>query len=113
MREYFNPGWMEYSFGILFSATWQAAGLVGLTLAVSPILRRAAFRSALWTACTVGLAVMPILSLSLPHCYIAYGGQVEPLHFPTLIARNLSSNSVTDRLWTLSGDNWASHVCQV
>jgi bla regulator protein blaR1 len=113
MREYFNPGWMEYSFGVLFSATWQAAVLVAITLVISAFLRRAAFRSALWTACITGLAVAPILSLSLPHCYVAYGGQVEPLHFPTLIARNLSGGSMTDRLWTLSGDNWAAHVCQV
>jgi beta-lactamase regulating signal transducer with metallopeptidase domain len=104
---------MEYAFGVLFGATWQAAVFIGILLPLSFCVRRAAARCALWTSCVLGLALMPVASLCLPHCYIAYAGTAEPLHFPTLIARNLGTASAVDRVWTLANDTWLTHVCQV
>ena len=113
MREYFNPDWMEFAFGVLFTDMWQAALLVAIASAVSLCLRRAAARSALWTACIIGLAVMPALSLSLPHCFVAYQAEIEPLHFPTHIASNLSGQPVVNQLWPLTNGTWANHTCRV
>ena len=111
MREYFNPDWTEYSFGILVTATGQAAVLVGFAVLVSLCLRRAASRSTLWTATVTGLAVMPMLSLMLPHCFLGYQSNAEPLHFPSVIVRHLSGGFAASRLWTSSDGTWASRVC--
>jgi bla regulator protein BlaR1 len=113
MREYFNPSWMEYLFGVLFGATWQAAVFIGILLPASFCIRRAAARCAMWTACVVGLSLLPVVSLCFPHCYIGYTGNAEPLHFPTLIARSVTTDSAAARVWTLADDTWLSHVCQV
>jgi beta-lactamase regulating signal transducer with metallopeptidase domain len=112
MREYFNPDWTEYSFGILVTATAQATGLVLLASLASVCLRRAATRSALWTATIVGLAVMPVLSLVLPHCFLGYRSDAEPLHFPSVIARDLPGGFGASRLWTLADGTWAGRACQ-
>jgi beta-lactamase regulating signal transducer with metallopeptidase domain len=112
MREYFNPDWTEYGFGILVTATAQSAFLVVAAAAASLCLRRAAARSALWTATVVGLAVMPVLSLILPHCFLGYGSDAEPLHFPSVIARELPGGFGASRLWTLADGTWAGRACQ-
>lgn len=113
MREYFNPDWSEYAFGVLVTATGQAAVLVGIGLLVSLCLRRAASRSSLWTATVVGLAVMPVISLVLPHCFLGYRSDAEPLHFPSLIVRHLSGGFAASRLWTLSDGTWANRAYHV
>jgi beta-lactamase regulating signal transducer with metallopeptidase domain len=112
MREYFNPTWTEYSFGVLMTATVQAAVLVTMAALASLCLRRAAMRSVLWAATIVGLAVMPVLSLVLPHCYLGYGSAAEPLHFPSVVARGEIGGFGASRVGALSDGNGASRACQ-
>jgi beta-lactamase regulating signal transducer with metallopeptidase domain len=112
MREYFDPEWTEYLFGTLFTAAWQAAILVLVTSAASQCARRAASRCTIWTACIVGLAVVPVVSLLLPHCYLFYQSSAEPLHFPTHIPRPACPPDPASDIWTLADGSRTAFVCR-
>src|SRR5438093_553496 len=111
MREYFDPNWTEYAFGALFTVAWQAGVLVAVAQLGSLIARRAPVRAAIWSACTVGLSLTPVASLFLPHCFVAYMGLTEPLHFPTHIVRLGTPGVAGSGFWTIAERNWADGVC--
>jgi len=112
IRDYFNPDWTEYTFGMLFMAAWQAAVLVVLSMLGSVLIHRAAIRSAIWTACVVALVAAPLISAILPHAFLAYGGQSEPLHFPSYIARPKTAQVGEHSFWTFSEGTTADGVCR-
>ncbi|MBI3463615.1 MAG: M56 family metallopeptidase [Planctomycetes bacterium] len=112
MRDYFDPDWTEYTFGLLMTATWQAAVLVIVAALGSLCTRRAVARSAIWTACTIGLALTPLISASLPHVFLLFGGELEPLHFPSAIARPHTAQVGQSSFWTFSEGNWSDGACR-
>lgn len=112
MRDYFNPDWTEYTFGLLFTATWQASVLVVLSMLGSVLTRRAVVRGAIWTACMVALVAAPVVSAILPHAFLAYAGRSEPLHFPSYIARPRTAWVGEHSFWTFSEGSAADGVCR-
>src|SRR3990172_3963845 len=112
MREYFNPNWTESLFGLLVTATWQAALLALVFTAISAWACRVASRCTLWTVCLIGLIASPVLSLSLPHCFVAYLSSAEPLHFPTHIAQSRVVSLGSTSLWGLAHGEWSGPFCR-
>jgi beta-lactamase regulating signal transducer with metallopeptidase domain len=104
MRDYLNPDWAEYFFGLIITATWQLAALAAVALIACVFARRAWLRAAIWSGCIVGMFAVPLVSVLLPHCYLAYGSHYEPLHFPTHIAQPAANHG--DNFWGLSGAGW-------
>ena len=107
MRDYFNPDWWEYGFGLLFTATWIVCILTFLALVAAACLRSVSARKIIWTACVVGLAIVPFVSLILPHCFLAYRSGIEPLHFPTQWNRPALPGTSSPGEWLSSGA-WCS-----
>jgi beta-lactamase regulating signal transducer with metallopeptidase domain len=77
-----NGDWIEFASGLLFTATWQCAALVVVTVLCAWLVRQAEPRDMLWAGAVLGLVVAPMASLVLPHCFIGAGASREPLHFP-------------------------------
>jgi bla regulator protein BlaR1 len=104
MRDYIDPGWMDYLFGMLVMGSWQAVLLCAASVGLCSLFGRTTLRAAIWATCIVGMLIVPVTSLLFPHCFVAYGSRYEPLHFPTQIARNAGG---ADALWhAFDGRSW-------
>src|SRR5262245_35970408 len=90
MREYLDPGWIDYLFGVLFMGTWQAVLWCAASISLCRLVRLAAVRAAIWTICIVGMFAVPFISPLFPRCFVGYGSLHEPLHFPTHIVHSPS-----------------------
>jgi beta-lactamase regulating signal transducer with metallopeptidase domain len=110
MRDYFDPEWTEYIFGLLNTAAWQAAVLIAVAFVGSLCARCAIHRCRIWNACVLGLALVPVLSVLLPHVCFGYLDAAEPLHFPSFISRPTARDPNT--FWTFSEGFWDDGLCR-